>query len=207
MAKYIEFNQNELVKTLEEIQDMCNNVLILYKAHAKGNQELTDLGNMTYYILWNFAKSLIALKHFQNATLNLERDFATGELCVTINECIKHVIGFKTFDGNIRKKSLWIKEMGKYILKHPEQEEKYNALKAQLVAFADNFEKGHELEVIRNIATHGDTKINVLLKLHTTSISNIIKYLDGWGNLMLLVANFAFMCFENECQQVINMMH
>ena len=200
-------NQMELINTLDEIQNMCNNVLILYKVHAKGNQELTDLGNMTYYILWNYAKSLIALKHLLCTTLRYEQDFAIGELCVTINECIKHVIGFKTADGNIRKKSLWIKEMGKYILKHPEQEEKYNTLKAQLVAFADSFEKGHELEVIRNIATHGDTKVNELLKLHTTPISNIIKYLDRWGNLMLPTADFAFTCFENECQQIMNKRH
>ena len=58
----------------------------MYKAHAQGNQELTDLGNITYYILWNYAKSLIALKHFLSATLRCEQDFAIGELCVTINE-------------------------------------------------------------------------------------------------------------------------
>lgn len=197
-------NQKEVINTLNEVQNMSNNVLILYNAHAKGNQELTDLGNMTYYIIWNFAKSLIALKHLQSTTLRIEQDFAIGELYVTINECIKHVIGFKTADGNIRKKSLWVKEMGRYILKHPEKEEQYNKLKDLLVAFADSFPKGTELEELRNIATHGDTRIDELLKLHTTPNSKIFHHLDRWGKCILPAAHFALTCFEDECQNEMN---
>ena len=197
-------NQTELIATLDELQDMCNNVLILYNAHDKGNQELTDLANMTYYILWNYTKFLIALKQFQNATLRCEQDFAIGELYITINECIKHVIGFKTDDGKHRNKSLWIKEMGNYILKHPVFKEKYITTKNMLIEFADSFKKNSDLKVIRDIAAHGDVKIEKLLKLHATPISIILQYMDDWGQCLMPVADFVFTCFESECQQEMN---
>ena len=83
---------HEINTAIDEIQNMCNNVLILYNAHAKGNPELTNLANLTYYLLWNYSKSLIAVKLLLSATSQNEQDFAKGQLCITINECIKLVI-------------------------------------------------------------------------------------------------------------------
>lgn len=197
-------NQTELIDTLEELQDMCNNVLILYNAHAQGSQELTDLANMTGYLLWNYTKSLIILKHFQNATLRCEQDFAIGELCVVINECTKKIIGFKTKDGKLRKESLWIDKIGRYITIHPELTKEYNLLKEKWLFYADAADIQGIIKDMRDIATHGDIKMDELIKLHNASISDIINYLDKWGKIMWTTANFVFICFENKCQQVMN---
>ena len=99
-------NTKGIVETLYGLQNMHNSVLVLYNAHAKGNQELTNLANLAYYLLWNYSKSLIELQIFLNASLSCEEDYAKGQLCTTINECLKHVIGFEIGQRN---KSLWIK--------------------------------------------------------------------------------------------------
>lgn len=197
-------NQTELIDTLEEIQDMCKNVLILYNAHAQGNQELTDLANLTGYLLWNYTKSLITLKHLLNMTLRCEQDFAIGELCVVINECTKKIIGFKTKDGKNRKESLWINKMGRYITIHPELTKEYNLLKEKWIFYADSSYTQGIIKDLRDVATHGDIKIDELIKLHNASISDIINYLDNWGKIMQPTANFVFNCFENKCKQVMN---
>ena len=57
---------------------------------------------------------------------------------------------------------------------------------------------------IRDITIHGGEKLDELIKLHDTSTSDIINYLDIWGKLMWPTANLVFTCFENECQQAIN---
>ena len=197
-------NQTELIDTLEEIQNMCNKVLILYNAHAKGNQELADLANMTGYLLWNYTKSLITLNHLQNATLRCEQDFAKGELCVVINECTKKIIGFTTKTGKIRKRSSWIDVMERYITIHPELTKEYSLLKERWMAFADITDIQNKIKDIRDITTHGDEKMDELIKLHNVPISDVIKYLDKWGKLMWPTANFVFTCFEKECQQTQN---
>ena len=194
-------NQTELTDNLGNLQDMYNNVQILYNAHAKGNQELTDLANMTGYLLWNYTKSLITLKSFQNATLRCEQDFAIGELCVVINECTKKIIGFT---GKTRKESLWIDKIGRYITRHPELTQEYNSLKEKWISYADTDDTQGEIKDIRDIATHGDNELYKLIKLHDTSTSDVINYLNIWGKLMWPTANFVFTCFENECQQEIN---
>ncbi len=199
-------DQTELTDNLGYLQDMFNNVQFLYNAHAKGNQELTDLANITGYLLWNYTKSLIALKHFQNATLRCEQDFAIGELCVVINECTKKIIGFRTGDGKIRKESesLWTDKMGKYITKHRELAKEYSLIKESWISYADTDDMQGEIKNIRDITTHGDDKLDKLIKLRDTSISDVIKYFDKWGKIMWPTANFVFTCFENECQQEIN---
>ena len=195
-------SQKVLVDTLDEIQIMFNNVLILYNAHAKGNQELNDLANMTGYLLWNYSKSLITLKHFQNAVTRWEQDFAIGELCVVINECTKKIIGFKTED---RGKSLWIDKIGRYITtRYPELTQEYGLLKDKWVSYADTTDIQGKIKDIRDITTHGDNELYKLIKLHDTSTSDIINYLYIWGKLMWPTANFVFTCFENECQQEMN---
>ena len=196
-------SQKVLVDTLDEIQIMFNNVLNLYNAHAKGNQELTDLANMTGYLLWNYSKSLITLKHFQNAVTRWEQDFAIGELCVVINECTKKIIGFET--GNTRReRNLWINKIGKFISRHPELTQEYNSLKERWVSYADTADIQGKIKDIRDITTHGDNELYKLNKLHDTSTSDIINYLYIWGKLMWPTANFVFTCFENECQQEMN---
>lgn len=199
-------DQTELTDNLGYLQDMFNNVQFLYNAHAKGNQELTDLANITGYLLWNYTKSLIALKHFQNATLRCEQDFAIGELCVVINECTKKIIGFRTGDGKIRKESesLWTDKMGKYITIHRELAKEYSLIKESWISYADTDDMQGEIKNIRDITTHGDDKLDKLIKLRDTSISDVIKYFDKWGKIMWPTANFVFTCFENECQQEIN---
>ena len=92
-------NIKDITETLKGLQNMCNSVQILYEAYAKGNTELTNLANISFYLLWNYSKSMIELKILLNATLPCEEDFAKGQLCLTIDECIKHVIGFNTKDG------------------------------------------------------------------------------------------------------------
>ena len=200
----IGINSYHLVENLNGLQNICNSILVLYEAHAIEKQELTNLANLTYYLSWNCSKSIIELKTLLNATSNIEQDYAKGQLCVTINECIKHLIGFETDDGKVRKKNLWIKEMGKYISKHPEIEKQYKKIKDDLILYADSFEKGSNIEVVRNIAAHGDSKIDNLIKIHNLSSLEVLRYLDGLGKCMLPAANFAFNCFENECQQEMN---
>lgn len=195
---------NVINNTLKSLEDMGNSILILYNAHAKGDKELTELANMTGYLLWNYTKSLITLNHFQNATLRCEQDFAIGELCITINECTKKIIGFKTKDGKVRKDSLWIDKMGSYISSHPELSNEYSSLKDWWISYADTVEIQGIVKDIRDIATHGDEKQEKLILLHNTSTSNVINYLDKWGKIMWSTANFVFTCFENECQQVMN---
>lgn len=195
-------NQTELTDNLGNLQDMYNNVQILYNAHAKGNQELTDLANMTGYLLWNYTKSLITLKHFQNAAIRWEQDFAIGELCVVINECTKKIIGFRT--GDTRKKSLWIGQIGRYITRYLELTQEYNSLKERWISYADNTDIQMTIKDIRDITIHGGEKLDELIKLHDTPTSDIINYLDIWGKLMWPTANLLFTCFENECQQEIN---
>ena len=134
-------------------------MLILYDAHAKGNPELTDLANMTGYLLWNYTKSLITLKHFQNAILRCEQDFAIGELCVVINVCTKKIIGFRTKDGKIRKDSFWIDKVGRYITRHPELIKEYSLLKERWISYADTDDTQGEIKTIRDIATHGDNEL------------------------------------------------
>lgn len=136
-----------------------------------------------------------------SATTQYEQDFAKGQLCVTINECIKHVIGFETNNGKQRKESLWIQEMGDFISNHQYSSEQYNSLKKDWIGYANSFDGNLELKDMREIATHGDKKIENLIKLHTLSVSKIVHYLDEWGKIMLPTAHFAFTCFENECQQ------
>lgn len=193
-----------MIDNLGILQDMFNNVLILYNAHAKGNQELNELANMTGYLLWNYTKSLITLKHFQNATLRCEQDFAIGELCVVINECTKKIIGFKTKDGKVRKESLWIDKMGSYISTHPELATEYSSLKERWISYADVDNTQGAIKDLRDITTHGDNELYKLIKLHNTSISDVIKYLDKWGKIMWPTANLVFTCFENECKRKIN---
>ena len=197
-------NIKDITETLKGLQNMCNSVQILYEAYAKGNTELTNLANISFYLLWNYSKSMIELKILLNATLPCEEDFAKGQLCLTINECIKHVIGFNTKDGKNRKESLWMKEMGEYISKHPEIKEQYGLIKDALIPYADDFDKGCILQEIRKIATHGDTHIDNLIKIHDLSHSEVIRFLAGWEKCISPAAHFAFTCFENECQQEIN---
>lgn len=197
-------NPKDIVETLNGLQNMCNSVLVLYEAHAKGNQELTNLANLTYYLLWNYTKSIIELRLFLNSTLRLEQDLAKGQLCVTINESIKRIIGYKTKDGKLRKNSFWIKEMGVYVSKHPKLAEQYESLKESWERYADSFEKNRELKNIRDITTHGDKNLDMLMMLHNISDSVIIRYLHEWGQYMWSIANIAFTCFENECQQEMN---
>lgn len=193
-------NSKDIVETLNELQDMCNSVLVLYDAHAKGNRELTNLANLTYYLLWNYSKSLIELQIFLNASLSCEEDYAKGQLCITINECLKHVIGFEIGQRN---KSLWTKEIGDYISMHPEMKEHYDPIKNGLIQYANIFEKGCTLQEIRKLATHGDKEIDNLIKIHNLSHSVVLRYLAGWEKCISPAANFAFTCFENECQQEI----
>lgn len=195
---------NYLEETINGLQQMCDNVRVLYDAHAKGNTKLTKMANFAYYLLWNYSKSLIALKLLLSATTQSEQDFAKGQLCVTINECIKHVIGFDTDDGKLRKKSLWIQEMGYFISIHQQYSEQYNAVKKEWIRYADCFDSNIELKDIRDIATHGSKKIENLIKLHTLSVSNVVHYLDEWGKIMLPTAHFIFTCFENECHHGMN---
>ena len=187
---------NYLDEKIKELQKMCNNVIILYNKHAKGNQELTNLANLTYYILWNYLKSLTALKILFNASTQYEQDFAKGQLCVTINECIKRIIGFP----KQRKESFWIQEMENFISTHQRDKEQFITLKENWVTFADNFDGNAELRDMRDIATHGDKEIEKLIKLHTLPVSNVVHYLDEWGKNMLPTAHFVFSCFENECK-------
>ena len=125
-----------------------------------------------------------------------------GELCVVINECTKKIIGFRT--GKTRKESLWIDKIGRYITRHPELTQEYNSLKEKWISYADTDDTQGEIKDIRDIATHGDNELYKLIKLHDTSTSDVINYLDIWGKLMWPTANFVFTCFENECQQEIN---
>lgn len=195
-------NQAELTDNLGSLQDMFNNVQSLFNAYARGNQELTDLANMTGYLLWNYTKSLITLKHFQNAALRWEQDFAIGELCVVINECTKKIIGFPT--GKTRKESLWIDKIGRYITSHPELIQEYSSLKERWIAYADTTDIQQTIKDIRDITIHGGEKFDELIKLHDTSTSDVINYLYIWGKLMWPTANLVFTCFENECQQVMD---
>ena len=55
-------NKNEIDETLEELEKMSDNVLVLNDAYSKENPLLLELANITYYLLWNYTKSLIALK-------------------------------------------------------------------------------------------------------------------------------------------------
>lgn len=190
-----------IAETLCGLQNMHNSVLVLYKAYAKGNHELTNLANLTYYLLWNYSKSLIELQIFLNASLSSEEDYAKGQLCITINECLKHVIGFEIGQRN---KSLWTTEMGDYISTHPEMKGQYDPIKNGLIQYADSFKKGCTLQEIRKLATHGDKVIDNLIKIHDLSHSEVLRYLAGWEKCMSPAANFAFSCFENECQQEIN---
>ncbi len=192
-------NQTEPTDNIGNLQDMCNNVLFLYNAHAKGNQELTDLANITGYMLWSYTKSLIALKYFQNAPLRHKQDFAIGELCVVINECTKKIIGFRT--GKARKESLWIDKIGRYITRHPELTQEYNSLKEGWISYADTTDIQMAIKDVRSITIHGVEKVDELIKLHDTSTSDVIDHLDIWGKLMWPTANLVFTCFENECQQ------
>lgn len=194
----------DITETLKGLQNMCNSVKILYEAYAKGNTELTNLANLSFYLLWNYSKSMIELKILLSATFPCEEDFAKGQLCLTIDECIKHVIGFNTKDGKNRKESLWMKEMGEYTSKHPEINKQYGLIKDSLILYADDFDKGCVLQEIRKIATHGDTKIDNLIKIHNLSRSEVLGYLAGWEKCMSPAANFAFTCFENECKRKIN---
>ena len=186
---------------INDLQNMCNSVLVLYDAHAKDNQELKKLANLAYYLLWNYSKSMIELQMLLNASLPCEKDFAKGQLCITINECLKHVIGFET---NQRKNSLWVKDMGEYILKQPEMKKQYSLIKDGLSLYADSFEKDCSLQEIRKLATHGDKEIDNLMKIRNLSHSEVFRYLTGWEKSLTPAANFAFSCFENECQQEIN---
>lgn len=192
-------DKNYLEKQIKGLQDMCNNVIILYNEHAKGNQELTNLANLTYYILWNYLKSLTALKILFSASTQYEQDFAKGQLCVTINECIKHIIGFET-SSKQRKESFWIQEMRSFTSTHQKYKEQYIKLKENWVTFADSFDGNARLKDFRDIATHGDKKIEDLIKLHTLPVSNVVHYLDEWGKIMLSTAHYTFTCFENECK-------
>ena len=200
----IDINPKDIDETLNGLHNICNCTLVLYDAHAKGNLYLTNLANMTYYLLWNFSKSMIELKIFLSATIRNEQDFAKGQLCITINECIKHVIGFKTNNRKNRENSLWIREMGTYISKRPELSEQYEVIRDDLLLFAESFEKDNVLKDIRNIAAHGDIKIESLIKIHNLSFSKVMRFLDGWRKCMLPAANFAFTCFERECQLEMN---
>ncbi len=193
-------NQKELVNNLNDIQSMCNNVLILYNAHAKGNQELTDLANVTFNILWSYAKSLVEIKLLLNATLRFEQDYAIGGLCITMNECTKKIIGYTT---KKRKESLWIDKFGKYITRHPELNKEYELLKEKWISFADTDTTNIQTKIkeIRDIMTHGDEKLDEFIILNNTPTSDVIKYLNDWGRLMWPTANMVFTCFENECQQ------
>ena len=109
--------------SIDDIQDMCNNVLILYKAYGKKNQELSDLANLAYNLLWIYSKSLIVLKMLLNSSVRCEQDYALGQICVTVNEGIKAVIGFTP---DKRNTSLWIDKMGKYILEQVELKSQYD---------------------------------------------------------------------------------
>ena len=193
-------DKNYLEKQIKGLQDMCNNVIILYNEHAKGNQELTNLANLTYYILWNYLKSLTALKILFSASTQYEQDFAKGQLCVTINECTKHIIGF----SKQREESFWNQEMANFIYIHQKYKEQYIKLKENWVAFADGFDGNAKLKDFRDIATHGDKKIENLIKLHELSVFQIGHYLNEWEKIMLPTAHYIFTCFENECQQEMN---
>lgn len=206
-SKNINRSQDELIETLDEIQNMCCYVLLLYDAYAKRNQELNDLANLTYYLLWNYSKSIIALKLFLNSALRSEQDFALGQICITINECTKKVIGYKTKDGKDRNGSIWINDMGRFISKHPELEDQYIKLKNGWILYADGFDNNEELRYIRNIATHGDRLIDNMMYLKELSATKVIHYLNAWDKNMRLTSDFVFMCFENECQCEINHNH
>lgn len=197
----IYLEQKYLERTINDLQNMCDNVRVLYDAHAKGNTELTDLANLAYFLLWNYSKSLIVLKLLLSATTQSEQDFAKGQLCVTINECIKRIIGFETKKGTQREESFWIQEMGIFISTHQKYNEQYNTLKENWISFANSFDGNAGLKDMRDIATHGDKKIENLKKLHTLPVSNVVHYLDEWGKIMLPTAHFTLTCFENECQQ------
>ena len=195
---------NYLEETINGLQQMCDNVRVLYDAHAKGNTKLTKMANFAYYLLWNYLKSLIALKLLLSATTQSEQDFAKGQLCVTINECIKRVIGFEAKKGTQREECFWIQEMGIFISTHQQYSEQYYALKKEWIRYANSFDGNIDLKDMRDIATHGDKKIENLIKLHTLPVSNVVHYLDEWGKIMLPTAHFTFTCFENECQQVMD---
>ena len=197
-------NQKETVDSLNEIQSMCNNVLILYNAYAKGNQELTDLANITFNLLWNYAKSLIELKLLLYSTSRFELDYAIWGLCVTINECTKKIIGYTTDNGKTRERRSWINKMAKYITKHPELNNEYNSLKEEWISYADTTDMQMKIKEIRDIMTHGVDQLDDFIILNNTSTSNILKYVDKWGKIMWPTANFVFTCFENECKQEIN---
>lgn len=190
-------NQKEIVDNLNEIQSMGNHVLILYNAHAKGNKELTDLANVTFNILWSYAKSLVEIKLLLNATLRFEQDYAIGGLCITMNECTKKIIGYTT---EKRKKSLWIDKFGKYITRHPELNKEYKLLKEKWISFADKTDIQTKIKEIRDTMTHGDEKLDEYIILNNTPTSDVIKYLNDWGRLMWSTANMVFTCFENECK-------
>lgn len=197
-------NKNEIDETLEELEKMSDNVLVLNDAYSKENPLLLELANITYYLLWNYTKSLIALKMYLNSTFRCEKDFALSQICITINECLKHVIGFNTKDSKQRKDSIWIAKMGRFIVCHPEMQEHYNSLKEKLLLFADKFDKGSVLKAVRDIATHGDKDIEKMRSLHQIPSSTIIQHLSEWGMYMQPTAHFAFTVFENECQREID---
>lgn len=201
MQKTIDEKSVNIVKTLKGLQNMCNSVLVLYDAYANGNQELKNLANLAYYLLWNYSKSMIELQMLLNASLPCEENFAKGQLCITINECLKHVIGFETRQ---RKKSLWVKDMEDYISKRPKMKKQYSLIKDGLILYADSFNKDCTLQEIRKLATHGDKEIENLLKKHNLPHSEVFHYLAGWEKSVTPAANFAFSCFENECQKEIN---
>ncbi len=191
-------NNKEIIKIIDDIQDMCNNVLILYKAYGKKNQELSDLANLAYNLLWIYSKSLIVLKMLLNSSVRCEQDYALGQICVTVNEGIKAVIGFTP---DKRNTSLWIGQMGKYILEQVELKSQYDKITNDLIRCADTIDHERQMKTIRDLATHGNSNIEELLKLHMVSNSEVFSYLDKWSRCLWPAANFAYVCFERECQQ------
>lgn len=197
-------NKNEIEEELKELEKMSENVLVLNDAYSKGNSLLKELASITYYLLWSYIKSLVLLKLFIYSTFQCEKDFALGQLCVTINECLKHVIGYKTKDEKQRKNSLWIAKMGNFIINHPDMQEQYNSLKEKLLLFADKFDKGSELKAIRDIAIHGDEDIQIMRSLHLIPSSTVIQHLSEWENHINPTTHFVLTVFENECQREMN---
>ncbi len=189
-------NNKEIDDTLIEIQHMCDSVAVLYKFYAKSKcAELEELGRFTYYLLWVNSIALIILKWFNNSSLRCEQDYALGQLCVIINESTKKIIGFSE---PTRKKCFWNEVMGAYTIKHPNELKDFNNLGDSLRSFA-NLPEQKTLKELREITTHGDKKIEELLRLRSLPTKDIIRFLGLWGDCMLPAANFAFRCFEKEC--------
>lgn len=157
-----------------------------------------DLIQFSLYFYMVGSDFSVLQKQYCLADQRWEEIVIVQQIYVKINESLKKIIGF---DENGSNNSYWIKTMGTYVENNTIFESQYIELKQKLIEYAQNEEVQKIIKFNRDIAVHGDCKLDALNQfkiLNSLNADSTFKFLIEWNLFLQEITQFLAQCYEEE---------